>query len=97
MRKAIGGLTSIIESELETDLFGPSLFVFCGRSRRILKMIYWDETGFALWNKKLEKNRFSWLKDRDEKSTSIKADMLILLLQGGNITKHKKLKYERVS
>ena len=95
MRKAINGLSTIVENDLEMSLFKSSLFVFCSKSRRNLKMIYWDATGFALWNKKLEKNRFKWLSDSDDKTTIVNSTLLKLLLEGGDIRKHKKVNYKR--
>jgi len=49
MRKAINGLSLMTEMEMGMDPFSGSLFLFCGKSRRILKAIYWDRNGFCLW------------------------------------------------
>ncbi|MFZ9617878.1 MAG: IS66 family insertion sequence element accessory protein TnpB [Holophagaceae bacterium] len=51
MRNAINGLCSIIEAEGMGDLMGPNLFVFCGKRKRVIKVLYFDESGFALWQK----------------------------------------------
>ena len=59
MRKAINGLSILVE-QLELDPFSGHLFVFCNRSRKILKTLYWDRNGFCLWQKRLEKQRFKW-------------------------------------
>jgi transposase len=59
MRKAINGLSILVE-QLELDPFSGHLFVFCNRSRKILKILYWDRNGFCLWHKRLEKQRFKW-------------------------------------
>lgn len=60
MRKAINGLSLIVADHLERDVFSGSLYVFCNRSRNIVKALYWDNNGFCLWHKRLEKHRFHW-------------------------------------
>ena len=96
MRKAIGGLTTIVETELGAVLFNSSLFVFCSKSRKNLKMVYWDDTGFALWNKKLEKQTFKWLVDAEENTVFLRPALLKLLLAGVDLKTHEKLEYKRV-
>lgn len=60
MRKAVNGLSIMVADHLDLDLFTGNLFVFCNRSRSIIKILYWDSNGFCLWQKRLEKNRFFW-------------------------------------
>lgn len=62
MRKAINGLCEIVESEGMGELMGPNLFVFCGKRKNTIKILYFDKSGFALWQKRLEQNRFNWPK-----------------------------------
>jgi transposase len=59
-RKSIDGLAALVESELQLPLFSGALFVFCNKSRDKLKLLYWDSTGFALWYKRLDKQKFKW-------------------------------------
>ena len=59
-RKAINGLSILVEQEYGLDPFAPRIFVFTNRKRDRLKLLYWDRTGFALWLKRLEKARFPW-------------------------------------
>ena len=49
MRKQINGLALLIEQGMQANVFEPSLFLFCNEQRRILKALYWDRTGFCLW------------------------------------------------
>jgi len=48
-RKQINGLSIIVEEELRLDPFSGALFLFCNGQRRLLKILYWDRTGFILW------------------------------------------------
>ena len=70
MRKQINGLVIIIEQQMEANVFEPSLFLFCNGERRILKAIYWDRTGFCLWQKRLEKHRFPWPRNDEQAGAS---------------------------
>ena len=60
MRKAMNGLAILVEQALQLDPFSPHLFAFCNRKRDKIKILYWERTGFVLWYKRLEKNRFAW-------------------------------------
>ena len=60
MRKAINGLSILVEDQMELDPFTGHLFGFCNRKRDIIKILYWDRNGFCLWQKRLEKDRFRW-------------------------------------
>jgi len=59
-RKAVNGLCAIVEQDLLMNPYDESLFVFCNRSRDKLKILHWDKTGFVLWYKRLEKEKFKW-------------------------------------
>lgn len=60
MRKAINGLSIIVQDKLSMDPFSGHLFVFCNRGKDRIKILYWDRNGFCLWQKRLEKDRFIW-------------------------------------
>jgi len=59
MRRSFDGLCGIIRNELRLDPLSSCLFVFLNRSRSMVKLLYWDQDGLALWYKRLEKGVFS--------------------------------------
>lgn len=59
MRKSFNGLSGLIRSELNSDPLSGSLFVFCNKRRNMVKLMYWDRDGFAIWHKRLERGSFS--------------------------------------
>ena len=99
MRKAINGLTIMVEHYLEQDPFSGHLFVFCNRTKTIVKILYWDRNGFCLWQKRLEKHRFKWPSSK-EAALCIGYRELLWLLEGLDPfiqNPHSKLNYELVA
>jgi len=81
MRKAINGLTSLAEGVMEKDPFSGAFFLFCGKTRRIIKAIYWDTNGFCLWQKRLEREKYPWPETK-EAVRELNADEISMLLNG---------------
>lgn len=98
MRKSINGLSLIVLEEMKTSFKCGSLFVFVSRCGKRLKLIYWDQTGFALWYKRLERQRFRWPKDHDDEVIAGSADQLEKLLVGLDVFQkpHIFLHYEQI-
>lgn len=67
MRKSFDGLCGIIRADLGKDPLSGSLFVFVNRTRRMVKLLTWDQDGLALWYKRLERGHFilpnQWAQD----------------------------------
>lgn len=101
MRKSINGLSILVEQNMNLSPFDPALFVFCNRQRDKIKLLYWERNGFVLWYKRLEKQRFKWLKvDSEDGHLQVDGYQLNLLLDGLDIFNnkpHKTLFYQSVS
>ena len=96
MRKAINGLSLLVEQALGFSPFSGDLFVFCNRPRTIIKILYWDHNGFCLWQKRLEEHRFKW-PQTPEQIVTVGAKELSWLLAGLDYTSaHQKLRYSAV-
>lgn len=98
MRKAINGLSILVEDQMDLDPFSGHLFVFCNRRRNMVKILYWDRNGFCLWHKRLEKHFFTWPESRQQ-VIQIDPRQLSWLLDGLDIyqfTTHDPLYYETV-
>lgn len=95
MRKSIDGLSLLVGSQLDRDALSGNVFVFCNRSRTILKALYWDHNGFALWHKRLEQDRFRWPKTAQD-VLEVSPRQLQWLLSGLEVEQsrsHKELRY----
>ncbi len=88
-RKAINGLAVIVSDSMTLDVYQKALFVFCNKNRSQLKVLYWDQTGFVLWQKRLEKDKFKWPKKDLMTTVSITSEHWQWLLRGFDYTQFK--------
>jgi transposase len=97
LRKQQAGLAVVVQNLMGGDPFSGSLYLFCNRKRNLLKALYWDGNGFALWQKRLEEDTWSWPKN-EEQALEITERQLRLLLEGLDVWRaHKKLSYTQVA
>lgn len=81
MRKSFDGLCGLVRAELQGDPLSGALFVFCNRRRTLLKALYWDRDGLAVWAKRLERGTFRVPRE-PAGSAEIDRRSLTLLLEG---------------
>lgn len=96
-RKAINGLLVIVEQTMQLSPYEEAVFVFCNRGRDKLKILYWDRTGFCLWYKRLEQDRFKWPREQDARVINLDVEQLGGLLRGLSIIEHKALSYQSLA
>lgn len=61
MRKGIEALSALVEENCAGELMTGAYFVFINRLKDKMKVLYWDNDGFAIWWKRLEKGSFRLL------------------------------------
>ena len=88
-RKSINGLAALVESELELPILSGALFVFCNKNRDKIKLLYWDKTGFALWYKRLDKDKFKWPTTLNTSTMHLTEQHLHWLLSGYDVVGHQ--------
>jgi transposase len=97
LRKAVNGLSAIVQEDMEQDPFSGSVYLFCNRERKLLKAVYWDKTGFWLSQKRLEEERYPWPQTSDA-VRELSSEELLMLLSGIDFFRaHKELYYKKVS
>ena len=88
-RKAIDGLSALVELELALSPFASALYVFTNRHRNKIKALYWHRNGFCLWQKRLERDKFVWPRDANEVTRAISLQEFGWLLEGFDLWKNK--------
>jgi transposase len=97
MRKQINGLSILVQRDLGHNPLTGNLFVFCGRTRRILKVLYWERNGFCLWQKRLAQDKYPWPRTAGE-VRQIQDDEMRMLLAGIDFfSAHQEKKYDFVT
>lgn len=81
MRKGIDTLSGLVRNELGKDPLSGELFVFFNRSHSLVKILMWDQDGFALYQKRLERGTFE-MPDGHLVHEAITAGQLNLILAG---------------
>jgi transposase len=97
LRKAVNGLTVLVQEQMGGDPMSGSVYLFCNKGRKLLKAVWWDKTGFWLAQKRLEKERWPW-PETAEAAEELSAEQVRMLLSGIDFFKaHKPLYYRQVS
>lgn len=87
MRSGFERLSYLVREQMKQNLLEGDLFVFLGKSRKLLKSICFDGTGLLLIAKRLHQSRFMGIERFED--FSLTADELDTLLRGSVIRRSK--------
>ena len=89
-RKQIDGLAIFIADQLDANPLSGQLFLFRNRQANKIKMLWYDQNGFWLCYKRLEKGRLKFPRHTEQKM-ELTRDQLSWLLSGLDFTAHQAL------
>ena len=58
LRQGFDRLSALASSQLNKNVTKGGMFVFFGRNKDRVKILYWDRDGLAIWYKRLEAGTF---------------------------------------
>ena len=84
MRKSFDGLSAATRDIVRQDPMSGYLFAFFNRRADIVKVLFWDRSGFALLAKRLERGRFRLPRTAADGAASLEMEAaeLALVLEG---------------
>jgi transposase len=93
-RKGFDGLCGLVQNELDREPTSGEVFIFINRSRDRIKLLHWQQGGFVLYYKRLEKGTISLPPLKvDSPSCQVSYADLVLMIEG--ISVEKVVKKER--
>lgn len=81
MRKSFDGLAEVVRSFLGHDPLSGSLFVFRNKGGHLVKILWWDRDGLAIYYKRLERGVFQFPRT-NKPAIEISREQLLALLSG---------------
>ena len=92
MRKGYDGLCGLVRNEWKKDPLSGDVFIFLSKQRNKIKLLHWQNDGFVIYSKRLEKGTFELPK---ENNIEITAHQLQFILDGIYLSSIKKrMRYE---
>jgi transposase len=79
LRKSFDSLAEVVRRQLLADPLSGHLFVFRNKRADRVKLLYWDEDGYAIWYKRLEVGTFRFPVSAEGRVAMRAADLQMLL------------------
>lgn len=98
LRKSIDGYAALVQEKFKLDPFANAIFLFGNKQRNKIKILQWENNGFWLYYKRLEKGTFQW-PSKTETMDAIEERQFRWLLEGLKVEQkraHRQLRFETV-
>ena len=94
MRKSFDGLSGLVRNEMNRNPMDGDIYIFLNQRRNFVKLLQWDQSGFALYSKRLERGSYEIPKVIHTGATdkALKWSELMLILAGISL---KSVKYRK--
>ena len=88
-RKGFDGLSGLVRNELGRDPASGEVYVFINRRRNRIKLLQWQQGGFVMYYKRLEKGTFTFtsLSAASGSSMELSYAELVMMIQGISVEK----------
>ena len=91
MRKSFDGLSAAVQTVFDRNVLEGHLFLFLNRRRDLVKCLWWDRDGLAIFAKRLERGSFEMPRhDEPTKQLHLDAVQLAMLLGGVQLDSAKR-------
>jgi transposase len=93
MRKSFTGLYGLTQQRLGADPLSGDLYVFISRRATMMKVLYFDRSGFCIWAKKLEAGCFvsDWSQVRTQEMDWTALKLMLEGIEPGRLRKRYRL------
>src|SRR6266700_4071029 len=93
MRKSFTGLYALTRQGLQADPLSGDHYVFISRRATMMKVLYFDRSGFCVWAKKLEAGRFvaDWAQVRTHEMDWTGLKLMLEGIEPGRLRKRYRL------
>jgi len=89
-RKSFDGLGGLIQNSTDYNLLCGDVYVFVNKKRNLMKLLRWEQGGFILYYKRLERGTFEVRQDFEQQITQKLDYSTLVMIVNGISTKNIK-------
>jgi transposase len=91
LRKSFDSLAALVRDGLQGDPLSGDIFVFRNKAADRIKLLIWEEDGYAIWYKRLEAGTFRFPPHLEaQPRLEVRAADLVMLLEGIDLSSVKR-------